>query len=123
MLYVAGIGVGGKGESDMTNFAKSGKAEISFLCDVDDRRAAKSIAAFPKATYYKDFRKMLDKEHKHIDAVSVSTPDHNHAVQAMAAMQLGKHVYVQKPLTHDIYEARQLTLAAKKYKVTNHPKK
>jgi predicted dehydrogenase len=60
---------------------------------------------------------MLDKEAKHIDAVSVSSPDHNHAVQAMAAMQLGKHVYVQKPLTHDIYEARMLTQAAKKYKV------
>ena len=60
---------------------------------------------------------MLDKEHRHIDAVSVSTPDHNHAVQAMAAMQLGKHVYVQKPLTHDIFEARALTEAAKKYKV------
>jgi predicted dehydrogenase len=60
---------------------------------------------------------MLEKEQKNIDAVSVSTPDHNHAVQAMAAMQLGKHVYVQKPLTHDIYEARMLTEAAKKYKV------
>lgn len=116
-LYVAGIGVGGKGESDIASFAKSGKAEIAYLCDVDDRRAAKTVAAFPKAKYYKDFREMLDKEHKHIDAVSVSTPDHNHAVQAIAAMQLKKHVYVQKPLTHDIYEARVLTEAAKKYKV------
>lgn len=117
LLYVAGIGAGGKGESDIANFAKSGKAEIAYLCDVDDRRAAKSVAAFPKAKYYKDFRLMLEKEHKHIDAVSVSTPDHSHAVQALAAMQLGKHVYVQKPLTHDIYEARILTEAAKKYKV------
>jgi predicted dehydrogenase len=116
-LLIAGIGVGGKGESDIASFMKSGKAEIAFLCDVDDRRAANSIKAFPKAKYYKDFRQMLDKEHKNIDAVSVSTPDHNHAVQAMAAMQLGKHVYVQKPLTHDIYEARMLTEAAKKYKV------
>jgi predicted dehydrogenase len=116
-LYVAGIGVGGKGQSDIASFAKSGKAEISFLCDVDDRRAANSVKAFPKAKYYKDYRQMLDKEHRHIDAVSVSTPDHNHAVQTMAAMQLGKHVYVQKPLTHDIYEARALTEAAKKYKV------
>jgi predicted dehydrogenase len=116
-IYVAGIGAGGKGESDIASFAKSGKAEIAYLCDVDDRRAAKSVASFPKAKYFKDFRTMLDKEHKHIDAVSVSTPDHNHAVQAMAAMQLGKHVYVQKPLTHDIYEARMLTEAAKKYKV------
>jgi predicted dehydrogenase len=117
MLYVAGIGVGGKGEGDIASFANSGKAEIAYLCDVDDRRAAKSVASFPKAKYFKDYRIMLEKEHKHIDAVSVSTPDHNHAVQTLAAMQLGKHVYVQKPLTHDIYEARVLTEAAKKYKV------
>ena len=117
ILYVAGIGVGGKGESDIAMFAKSGKATISFLCDVDDRRATKSVAAFPNAKYYKDYRKLLEENHKSIDAVSVSTPDHMHAVQAMAAMQLGKHVYVQKPLTHDIHEARMLTEAAKKYKV------
>ncbi|WP_316827135.1 Gfo/Idh/MocA family oxidoreductase [Pedobacter miscanthi] len=116
-LLVAGIGVGGKGQSDLNMFYKSGKADIAFLCDVDDRRAANSVKAFPKAKYYKDWREMLDKEHKNFDAVSVSTPDHNHAIQALAAMQLGKHVYVQKPLTHDIYEARILTAAAKKYKV------
>ena len=116
-LIVAGIGVGGKGESDIANFAKSGKADIAFLCDVDDRRAANSIKRFPKAKYYKDWRELLDKEGKNIDAVSVSTPDHTHAVAAMAAMERGKHVYVQKPLTHDIYEARKLTEAAKKYKV------
>ncbi len=116
-LVVAGIGVGGKGASDIKAFYDSGKAEIGFLCDVDDRRAAGSVKAFPKATYYKDFREMLDKEHKHIDAVSVSGPDHNHAIHALPAMQLGKHVYVQKPLTHDVYEARVLTDEAKKYKV------
>ncbi|MNP99821.1 putative oxidoreductase [compost metagenome] len=116
-LLIAGIGVGGKGKSDIAMFDKSGKANIAFLCDVDSRRAAASVAAFPKAKFYKDWREMLDKEHKHFDAVSVSTPDHNHAIQALAAMQLGKHVYVQKPLTHDIYEARILTQAAKKYKV------
>jgi predicted dehydrogenase len=116
-LIVAGIGVGGKGESDIMNFYKSGKADIAFLCDVDDRRAANSIKNFPKAKYYKDWRELYDKESKNFDAVSVSTPDHNHAVQTLAAMQLGKHVYVQKPLTHDIYEARVLTQAAEKYKV------
>jgi len=116
-LIVAGIGAGGKGESDIANFYKSGKAEIGFLCDVDDRRAAKSRASFPKAKYYKDWRELLDKEAKNFDAVSVSTPDHNHAIIALAAMQRHKHVYVQKPLTHDIYEARMLTEAAKKYKV------
>jgi predicted dehydrogenase len=116
-LYIAGIGVGGKGESDLTGFAANSKAKISFLCDVDDRQAVQSKQNFPKAVYYKDFRTMLDKEARNIDAVSVSTPDHMHAVQAMAAMQRGKHVYVQKPLTHDIYEARMLTEAARKYKV------
>jgi predicted dehydrogenase len=116
-LVVAGVGAGGKGQSDIASFFKSGKAEIGYLCDVDDRRAANSVKAFPKAKYYKDWRKLFDKEAKKFDAVSVSTPDHNHAVIALAAMQLGKHVYVQKPLTHDIYEARALTDAAKKYKV------
>ncbi len=116
-LRVAGIGAGGKGDSDLRKFSESGKAEIVTMCDVDDRQAVKSRERFPKATYYKDYRQMLDKEHKNIDAVSVSTPDHNHAVQAMAAMSLGKHVYVQKPLAHDVYEARMLTQAAKKYKV------
>jgi predicted dehydrogenase len=116
-LLVAGIGVGGKGRSDLAKFHESGKADIAFLCDVDDRQAKDSVEKYPKAKYYKDWREMLDKESKNFDAVSVSTPDHNHAVQAMAAMQLGKHVYVQKPLTHDIYEARMLTEAADKYKV------
>lgn len=116
-LQIAGIGAGGKGESDIWSFHQSGKADIAFLCDVDSRQTAKSKSRFPKAKVYEDYREMLDKEHKHIDAVSVSTPDHMHAIQAMAAMQLNKHVYVQKPLTHDIYEARMLTQAAHKYKV------
>lgn len=116
-LLIAGVGVGGKGQSDLAGFAKNPKAEIAFLCDVDDRRAAASVKAFPKAKYYKDWREMFDKERRHFDAVSVSTPDHNHAIVALAAMRRRKHVYVQKPLTHDIYEARVLTEAAKKYKV------
>jgi len=117
--YVLG-GKGYRAPSDMLNVAgvgAGGKANIAFLCDVDDRQAAKTVANFPKAKVYKDWREMLDKEHKHIDAVSVSTPDHNHAIIAYSAMQLGKGVYVQKPLTHDIWEARLLTEAAKKYKV------
>ncbi|RXF69646.1 Gfo/Idh/MocA family protein [Arcticibacter tournemirensis] len=116
-LLIAGIGVGGKGQSDIASFFQSGKADIAFLCDVDDRRAAASRQSFPKAKYYRDWRELFDKESKKFDAVSVSTPDHNHAITTLAAMQLGKHVYVQKPLTHDIYEARLLTDAAKKYKV------
>ncbi|GGA83026.1 Gfo/Idh/MocA family protein [Puia dinghuensis] len=116
-LTVAAIGAGGKGHDDLRNFYGSGKVDVAYLCDVDDRQAANSIKEYPKAKYYKDFREMLDKEHKHFDAVSVSTPDNIHAVAAIAAMQLNKHVYVQKPMTHDIYEARMLTEAAKRYKV------
>lgn len=116
-LIIAGVGVGGKGRSDIANFYKSGKAEIGFLCDVDDRMSEESRKKFPKAKYYKDWRELFDKEAKSFDAVSVSTPDHTHAVVAMAAMRRKKHVYVQKPLTHDIYEARMLTEAAEKYKV------
>src|SRR6476469_2095982 len=94
-LIVAGVGVGGKGESDIANFYKSGKADIAFLCDVDDRRAANKVKKFPQAKYYKYWREMFDKESKNFDAVSLSTPDHNHAVIGRAAMQLGKHVYIQ----------------------------
>ncbi|MFT4022989.1 MAG: Gfo/Idh/MocA family oxidoreductase [Flavihumibacter sp.] len=116
-LNVASIGVGGKGQSDIAEFFKTGKVNIVALADVDDRQAVKSRTAHPKAKYYRDFREMLSKEHKGIDAVSISTPDNTHANATLAAMQLGKHVYTQKPLTHDIWEARLLTEAAKKYKV------
>jgi predicted dehydrogenase len=116
-LQIASIGCGGKGTSDIKAFFASGNADIAYLCDVDDRQSAPIVKQFDKAKYYKDFREMLDKEHKHIDAVSVSIPDNCHAVAAMAAIMLGKHVYVQKPMTHDIYEARMLTEAVKRYKV------
>ncbi|HYC40268.1 MAG TPA: Gfo/Idh/MocA family oxidoreductase [Chitinophagaceae bacterium] len=116
-LNIAGIGVGGKGGGDLVEFAKSPNVNIVALCDVDDRQAAKSRERFPRASYYRDFRVMLEKEKNHIDACSISTPDNTHAVATLAAMQLGKHVYTQKPLTHDIYEARILTQAVKKYKV------
>jgi len=116
-LNIAAIGAGGKGASDIAEFAKSPRVNIVALCDVDDRQAADTRKKFPDATYYKDFRVMLDKEKNNIDACSISTPDNTHAVATIAAMQLGKHVYTQKPLTHDIHEARMLTEAAKKYKV------
>ena len=116
-LLIASIGVGGKGKSDVASFEKSGLANVAFLCDVDTRRATDSVKALPKAKFHKDWREMLDKEHKNFDAVSVSTPDHNHAIQAFSAMQLGKHVYVQKPMAHDIYEAHMMTQAAARYKV------
>src|ERR1700737_1887873 len=73
-LQIAGIGAGGKGESDLFSFFGSGKADIAFLCDVDSRQTGKSRERYPKAKIYTDYRQMLDKEHKHIDACSVSTP-------------------------------------------------
>ncbi|MFT3846329.1 MAG: Gfo/Idh/MocA family oxidoreductase [Lacibacter sp.] len=116
-LNIAGIGAGGKGASDLAEFAKSPKVNIVALCDVDELQAANSVKRFSNAKFYFDYREMLEKEKNNIDAVSVSTPDHTHAIATLAAMQLGKHVYVQKPLTHDIYEARMLTEAAKRYNV------
>lgn len=111
-VNVAGIGAGGMGGGDIATHAKNG-ANIVALCDVDDERAAGSFNNFPKATRYKDFRKLIDKEAKNIDAVTVGTPDHTHAVAAMAGIRAGKHVYCQKPLTHTLHECRELTKAAK----------
>lgn len=112
-LDIAAIGAGGKGGSD----TRSCQSEnIVALCDVDWNRAAGSFERFPNANRYVDFRIMLEKE-KSIDAVTVSTPDHTHAVAAMTAIRLKKHVYVQKPLTHDVFEARSLTAAAREYGV------
>lgn len=116
-LNIAAIGAGGKGQSDLENFSKSPNVNIVALCDVDDRQSANSRATYPKAKYYKDYRQMLDHEKNNIDACSISTPDNVHAVATMAAMQLGKHVYTQKPLAQDIYECRVLASAAKRYKV------
>jgi predicted dehydrogenase len=111
-LQVAGIGAGGMGAGDISIVSKLG-CNIVALCDVDDERAAGTFNAHPTARRYKDFRQMLDKEAAHIDAVTVGTPDHIHAVASMAAIKAGKHVYCQKPLTHTLYECRELTRAAK----------
>jgi predicted dehydrogenase len=112
-LNVAAIGAGGKGASDIRGCATE---NIVALCDVDWDRAAKTFDAFPKATRYRDFRQMLDKE-RNLDAVTISTPDHMHALAAMRCMERGLHVYVQKPLTRTIFEARKLAEAARKHKV------
>jgi predicted dehydrogenase len=111
-LNVASIGVGGKGHSDVQNASKCG-CNVVALCDVDEKNGAANFKAFPQAKKFNDFREMFDKMAKDIDVVTVSTPDHTHAVATMMAMKLGKHVYTQKPLTHDVYEARMLTQAAK----------
>lgn len=112
-VNVAGIGCGGMGGGDIGVHAKNG-ANIVALCDVDDERAAGIFNTFPKATRYKDFRELIDKEAKRIDAVTVGTPDHIHAVATMAAIRAGKHVYCQKPLTHTLHECREITRAAAK---------
>ena len=109
-LNIAVIGAGGKGRS---NTQACGHENIVALCDVDQERASRTFKAFPKAKRYKDFRKMLDKMDKEIDAVIVATPDHTHAVAALKAIKMGKHVFVQKPLTHTVQEARMLTEAAR----------
>ena len=114
-LNIAGVGIGGMGKNNVANCADAG-ANIVALCDVDSKYSAEVFKRYPKARPWTDFRKMLD-EQKDIDAVVVATPDHVHAVVAMAAMQRGKHVYVQKPLTRTVWEARMLTEAARKYKV------
>jgi predicted dehydrogenase len=111
-VNVAGIGAGGMGGGDIATHARNG-ANIVALCDVDDERAAGSFAAFPKAARYKDFRRMFDKEAHRIDAVTVGTPDHIHAVGTAAAIRAGKHVYCQKPLTHTLVECRTVTQAAR----------
>lgn len=118
-LYIACVGCGGEAESDIHHHATTPNKNsvIAYLCDVDDRMAAPRRKEFPKAGFYKDWREMFDKEHKNFDAVTVAIPDHNHAIVGLSAMQLRKHLYLQKPLTHDVYEARILTEASKKYKV------
>jgi len=109
------IGAGGQAASNIGAAAPT--ENIVALTDVDDRRAKNTYERFPKATKYKDFRKMLDKEDKNIDAVIVAIPDHMHATAATWAMERGKHVYCQKPLVRTIWEARQMRAAAAKYKV------
>ncbi|HYT61680.1 MAG TPA: Gfo/Idh/MocA family oxidoreductase [Haliangiales bacterium] len=113
-LNIAGIGVGGKGASDIANVDNE---NIYALCDVDEARAAETSKKYPQAKWFKDFRVMLEKEGGNIDAVTVSTPDHMHALAALMAMKMGKHVYCQKPLTHTVHEARQMAEVARQHKV------
>ena len=118
-LNLAAIGAGGKGRSDIMNASVKGRERVVALCDIHisgEHGVTDCRKAFPNATFYQDFREMLDKE-KDIDAVTISTPDHTHANAAIFAMERGKHVYVQKPLTHNVREARILTEMARAQKV------
>jgi len=115
-LNVAFIGAGGQGGSNLNNIARLGE-NIVALCDVDEERARDAFNRFPQAKKYNDFRKMLEEMGKSIDAVVVSTPDHTHAVAAVTAMKMGKHVYCEKPLTHSVYEARVMRETAARMKV------
>ena len=128
-LNIAGVGVGGMGKGNLgaiciaksnrnaDNWPNNDSQNIVALCDVDWDYAAGTFNEYPEAKKYKDYRVMLEEMGDTIDAVVVATPDHTHACVAMEAMRRGKHVYVQKPLTHSIYEARTLTEAARKYNV------
>lgn len=112
-LNIAAVGIGGMGKNNIKACADE---NIVALCDVDQEYAAPVFDKYPKAKKYVDYREMLDKQ-KDIDAVIIATPDHTHAVIALAAIRAGKHVYVQKPITHSVYEARMLTEAAREHKV------
>ncbi len=109
-LNIAGIGVGGRGAADVNGVESE---NIVALCDVDEQRAAGTFQRFPQAKRYKDFRKMLDEIHGQIDAVVIGTPDHTHAVAGVMAMKMGKHCYCEKPLTHNVYEARMMAVVAR----------
>jgi predicted dehydrogenase len=115
-LAVAGIGIGGQGRSDLDAISGAG-ARILGLCDVDHVRAADTFKKWPEAKPFKDFRRMLDALEKEADAVVVATPDHTHAVAAVAAMERGKHVYCEKPLTRTVFEARVMRETAARNKV------
>jgi predicted dehydrogenase len=111
-INVACIGVGGKGDSDSSD-AKASGGNIVAICDVDKNTLAKKAQQFAGAKQYQDYRKLLDEMGKDIDAVTVSTPDHNHGVAAIRAMKMGKHAFVQKPLVQTVSEARMMRQLAK----------
>jgi predicted dehydrogenase len=108
-MNVAGIGIGGKGASGLRNLESE---NIVALCDVDEAYAANTVQRYPDARFFVDYRELLDQQND-LDGVVVATPDHTHAVISIAAIRAGKHVYCEKPLTHNVYEARTLARAAR----------
>ena len=116
-LQHAAIGVGGQGAYDLGQINASTKVDVVALCDIDETNLAKAHERYPKARLYRDWREMLEEEENNLDSVNVSTPDHTHAPASMTAIRKGLHTFCEKPLTHDVYEARKLTLAARRYDV------
>src|ERR1051326_4168821 len=112
-LNLAGIGIGGQGASDLSQMESE---NIIALCDVDQNHAGHTFKKYPQAKQFTDYHKMLE-EMKEIDAVVIATPDHHHAFASIAAMKHGKHVYCEKPLTHSVWEARQVATAARTAKI------
>ncbi len=116
-IGLASVGVGGMGAADLGQISKHPNVEVLGLCDVDSNRLASAAKLHPKAQTFADWRVMMEKLGSSIQAVNVATPDHTHAPASMTAIQFGKHVYCQKPLTHDVFEARALNEAAKRHGV------
>jgi predicted dehydrogenase len=112
-INIAGVGIGGVGRPFLQGCAQEQAARIAFLCDVDHQYARPVFEEYPQAKRYRDYREMLDKEDKNIDAVLVATPDHTHAVITMEALRRGKHTLCVKPLTRTIHEARAVMAAAR----------
>ena len=114
VLRHASFGAAGMAWADIQAICSNDFVKLVAIAEVDLNRVAEAKAWFPEARIYQDWRELLKKEHQNLDSVNVSTPDHMHAPIAMAAMQLGKHVYCQKPLAHDLHETRMLTEYARK---------
>src|SRR6185436_12718745 len=110
-LNIAFVGIGGRGMSNLGGLSNGNN--VVALCDLDDRSSGEAWKRFPSAKRFRDFRKMYEELGKSIDTVSISTPDHTHAVAAMEAIRRGLHVYCEKPLAHSVHEVRALMKAAR----------
>ena len=117
VLRHASFGASGMAWADINEFARHPKFELVAVAEVDISHTVELRKRFPSTRVYQDWRELLDAEGRNLDSVNVSTPDHMHAIMGMSAMQLGKHVYGQKPLAHDLYEVRKLAEAAAKRKL------
>lgn len=113
-LQHAAIGVQGQGAHDLGSIFSCDKVDVVALCDIDQKNLERAAQLHPSARLYRDWRELLEKEAKNIQSVNIATPDHMHAAPTITALNLGLAVYCEKPLTHDVYEARQVTLAAAK---------